>query len=74
MLFLQGTNDPLADSTLMQALVERLGPRAKLEFVVDGDHSFALPEWSRRSQEDVVEQLASAIADFVATLAPSRGG
>jgi hypothetical protein len=74
MLFLQGTNDPLADSTLMQALVEKLGPRAKLEFVQDGDHSFALPEGSRRSQEDVYEQLASAIADFVATLAPSQGG
>jgi predicted alpha/beta-hydrolase family hydrolase len=74
MLFLQGTNDPLADLTLMQALVERLGPRAKLEIVQDGDHSFALPEGSPRTEAEVYEQLASAIADFAATLAPSEGG
>ena len=73
-LFLQGTNDSLADLTLIQALVEKLGPKAKLEVVQDADHSFALPEGSRRSQEDVYEQLAGAIADFAATLAPTRGG
>ena len=73
-LFLQGTNDPLADLTLMKALVERLGPQAKLAVVEGADHSFALPEGSGRTQDAVFEQLAGAIADFVATLAPSRGG
>ena len=72
-LFLEGTRDPLADLTLMRALVERLGPRARLVVVQDGDHSFALPEGSGRTQAEVFEQLASAIADFAATLAPSRG-
>ena len=31
-------------------------------------------EGSARSEAEVYEQLASAIAEFAATLAPSRGG
>jgi predicted alpha/beta-hydrolase family hydrolase len=73
-LFLQGSDDPLADLTLMEALVEKLGPNAKLAVVRDADHSFALAEGSERTPEDVYEELASAIADFVATLAPQQGG
>jgi predicted alpha/beta-hydrolase family hydrolase len=70
-LFLQGSDDPLADLTLMRALVEGLGPRAKLEVVHGADHSFALPEGSGR---DVQEELASGIESFVATLASRPGG
>jgi len=73
-LFLQGTRDPLADLTLMEALVAKLGPRARLDVVEDGDHSFVLPEGSARSQEEVYEELASGIASFVATLALQPGG
>ena len=40
MLFIQGTRDPLARFDLMEALVERLGPIARLHVVTDGDHSF----------------------------------
>ncbi|MGH9549272.1 MAG: alpha/beta hydrolase family protein [Terriglobales bacterium] len=40
MLFLQGTRDALADTQLMQALVRRLGPRARLSPIADADHSF----------------------------------
>ena len=73
-LFLQGTLDPLADLTLMEALVAKLGPQARLDVVEDADHSFVLPEGSARSQEDVYEELASGIASFVATLALQPGG
>jgi predicted alpha/beta-hydrolase family hydrolase len=73
-LFLQGTRDPLADLTLMEGLVAKLGPRAKLEVVEDADHSFTLPEGSAREQEEVYDELASDIASFAATLAPQQGG
>lgn len=73
-LFLQGTRDPLADLTLMEALVEKLGPQARLEVVQDADHSFALPEGSTRTQAEVYDELASGIASFAATLALQPGG
>jgi predicted alpha/beta-hydrolase family hydrolase len=40
MLFLQGTRDALADLSLLQPIVERLGAKATLRRVDDADHSF----------------------------------
>jgi predicted alpha/beta-hydrolase family hydrolase len=74
MLFVQGTRDPLADRTLITALVEKIGKNATLHEVQQADHSFALPEGSGRSQAEVYEEVADAIAAFTATLAPSQGG
>ena len=72
MLFVQGTRDELADLKLITALVERLGSNAKLHPVEGADHAFAVPEG--RSQEQVYEEMADAIAAFAATLAPTQGG
>ena len=73
-LILQGTEDPLADLTLLEAVVAKLGPRVRLELVQDAGHGFELPEGSRKTQAEVYEELASGIASFVATLAPQSGG
>ena len=43
MLFVQGTRDALADLSLLEPVVERLGKRATLERVDGGDHSFKVP-------------------------------
>jgi predicted alpha/beta-hydrolase family hydrolase len=43
MLFLQGTRDALADSQLVEALVQRLGTRTTLKLFQDADHSFHVP-------------------------------
>jgi predicted alpha/beta-hydrolase family hydrolase len=72
-LFVQGTLDPLADVGLMRGLVEKLGPSARLHLVQEADHAFAVPESSGRTQAEVHEEVASAVADFAATLGP-RGG
>jgi predicted alpha/beta-hydrolase family hydrolase len=72
-LFVQGTLDPLADVGLMRGLVEKLGPRARLHLVQEADHALALPESSGRTEAEVFEEVASAVADFAATLGP-RGG
>ena len=71
-LFVQGTRDELADLKLVTALAERLGKNAKLYPVEGADHSFAVVDG--RSQDEVYEEMAHAIAVFVATLPPSKGG
>jgi predicted alpha/beta-hydrolase family hydrolase len=73
-LFVQGTRDALADLTLMTALVEQAGKSATLHLVQDGDHAFAPPEGSVRTQQAIYDEIAGAVASFAATLAPSQGG
>ena len=73
-LFVQGTRDPLADPKLITGLVEQIGRNATLHQVRGADHAFALPEGDARTQEEVYEGIADAIASFAATLAPSHGG
>ena len=74
MLFVQGTRDPLADLSLMRGLVERIGERARLRVVQGADHQFELAPDDARKPEQVIEEIAGAIADFAATLAASGGG
>lgn len=65
MLFLQGTRDKLADLPLMRALVGDLGARATMHVVEGGDHSFAVLKRSGRTGEQVLDELADAIAAWI---------
>jgi predicted alpha/beta-hydrolase family hydrolase len=65
MLFLQGTRDALASLPLIEEVVAGLGPRATLHIVEGGDHSFAVPKRSGRSGEDVIAELAGAVAGWL---------
>jgi len=73
LLFVQGSLDPLGEITLLDGLVEKLGENARLAVVRDADHSFALPEGSVRTEDQVYDEVASAVAGFVATLARAGG-
>jgi predicted alpha/beta-hydrolase family hydrolase len=64
MLFLQGTRDRLADLELLEPIVDSLGPRAHLHIVDGGDHSFEVLKRSGRSDDEVFEELAGAIAKW----------
>ena len=64
MLFLQGTRDALADLDLIKEVTNRLGPRATLHVLEGGDHSFKVLKRSGRKSEDVVDELAEAIAGW----------
>lgn len=64
MLFLQGTRDALADLGLITAVCRRLGARATLRVVEGADHSFAVLKRSGRTDADVMEELATAVADW----------
>lgn len=63
MLFLQGTRDTFADLGLITSVCARL-PRATLHVVEGGDHSFAVPKASGRTGAEVMDELATAVAEW----------
>ncbi|NNU45141.1 alpha/beta hydrolase family protein [Ramlibacter montanisoli] len=68
MLFLQGTRDALAEMDLVRAVVPPLGERATLHVVEGADHAFHVLARSGRSDGEVIEELADAIAAWVRAL------
>jgi predicted alpha/beta-hydrolase family hydrolase len=65
MLFLQGTRDELADLTLLEPVVERLGPLAKLERIEAADHSFHVLARSGRNDADVLNRMLDSLSSWV---------
>jgi predicted alpha/beta-hydrolase family hydrolase len=68
MLFLQGTRDALGERTRMEGVLASLGPRARVLWVADADHSFHVPARSGRSDADVRAQLLEEFAAWLETL------
>jgi predicted alpha/beta-hydrolase family hydrolase len=68
MLFLQGSNDKLAELRLLEPLVRQLGEKASLHVVKDADHSFHVPARSGRSDRDVLAELIDAFAAWAKKL------
>lgn len=64
MLFLQGTRDALADLDLLAPVCRALGPAAQLHIVEGADHSFHVLKRSGRTEEEVLEELSDAVAEF----------
>jgi len=62
MLFLQGTRDELAELSLLQGVVDGLGRRATLHLEDDADHAFHVRARSGRTDAQVVQSLADAMA------------
>ena len=69
MLFLQGTRDEFAQLDLLTATCEKLGPRATLHLIDDGDHSFKVPKRSGRTAQQVMDHLSDTIAAWGVALA-----
>jgi hypothetical protein len=67
MLFLQGTNDALADLDLLRRTVSELGERASLHLADDADHSFHVPARSGRKDPEVLADLLTTAAGWIAT-------
>lgn len=61
MLFLQGTNDKLADLDLLRPVCKSLGARAHLHAVPEADHSFHVPRRTGRTDAEILDELADAI-------------
>jgi len=68
MLFLQGSRDALADLSLLEPVVKKLGSRATLEIFEDADHSFHVPARTGRKDTDVIADLLDRMAAWMGGL------
>lgn len=65
MLFLQGTQDKLADARLLQPVVQGLGTRATLHPVDHADHAFHVLVRSGRNDADVMREILDAFVAWI---------
>jgi predicted alpha/beta-hydrolase family hydrolase len=66
MLFVQGTRDAFARWDLLTALLGKLGPRAELCRIEDGDHSFAVRKRTTgRAKAQVMEEIHDAVLGWL---------
>jgi uncharacterized protein len=68
MLFLQGTRDTLADLTLLGPICEKLGSRATLHIIPEGDHSFHVLKKAGKPDAEVIKELAETTAAWAGKL------
>ncbi len=66
MLFLQGTRDEFAQLDLLQEVVTKLGDRATLHLIAEGDHSFKVPKRTGKTEGDVMNELADTVSEWTA--------
>ena len=71
MLFLQGTNDKLAELSLLKPVVKHLGTRATLHLIDGADHSFHVPARSGRKDTEVMVELLDTFAKWAVATAHS---
>jgi predicted alpha/beta-hydrolase family hydrolase len=64
MLFIQGTRDKLAPLDELRPVVSGLGSRAALHVVEGADHGFGVLKRSGRRDDQVLAEIADAIADW----------
>ena len=65
MLFLQGSRDALAELSLLEPVVQRLGGRATLAIFEEADHSFHVPVRSGRKDSEVMAWLLDRAAEWM---------
>ena len=65
MLFLQGTRDALAERALLEALVARLGARARLQWLEEADHSFHVAARTGRTDAQVRSMLLDSLCAWL---------
>ena len=65
MLFISGPRDALAELTLLEPAVKKLGKRATLHLVDTADHGFRVRKRSRSSTEPVMEELARVASSWM---------
>ena len=69
MLFLQGTNDKLAELPLLKPVIKSLGARATLHLIEGADHSFHVPARSGRNDREVMVELLDTFAAWIGAVA-----
>jgi uncharacterized protein len=65
MLFLQGTQDELAELKLMESVTHDLGARTTLTLFEAADHSFHAPKSRGRTDAQRLEELTHTLARWI---------
>ena len=68
MLFIQGSRDALAELKLLKSLCVKLGKRSELFIVDGGDHSFHMLKSSKKSDEQVLDEVVSKAAGWMSAI------
>jgi len=68
LLFLQGTNDRLAEPSLIGPVVAGLGPSATLHPIEGADHSFHVPARSGRNDREVMDEILQTLSAWIGRL------
>lgn len=66
MLFVQGTNDALAELSLLTPVVAELGSLATLHTLRSADHAFHVPARSGRTDAEVRNEMLDALSGWIA--------
>jgi predicted alpha/beta-hydrolase family hydrolase len=69
MLFLQGTRDKLAELSLLEPLIKKLGPSATLHLVAEADHSFHVAARSGRNDGEVMIEILDKFVNWGGVIA-----
>lgn len=69
MLFVQGTRDKLAELTLLEPVVGRLGASASLHRVAEADHSFHVLARSGRIDGEVMNEIVDTVTGWIGATA-----
>ena len=72
MLFLQGSRDGLADLKLLEPLCQKLGSNSELFVIAGGDHSFHMLKSTKRSDDEVLDDVADKAAQWMIKTFSSR--
>ena len=65
MLFLSGTRDKLFTIDLFEPIRKKLGRRAKLHLLETADHSYKILKRTRKSQEDVFDEMGRVVKKWI---------
>ena len=68
MLFVQGTGDKLAELSLLEPVIEKLGPSASLFPVQAADHSFHVPARSGRNDREVMGDILDKLSAWIGAI------
>jgi predicted alpha/beta-hydrolase family hydrolase len=69
LLFLQGTRDALAELSLLEPVVQGLGPSASLHAVEGADHSFHVLARSGRKDDEVMDEILDTFVAWIVAIA-----
>jgi uncharacterized protein len=65
MLFIQGTRDALAELSLLEPVVKRLGKQATLHRIAEADHSFHVLARSGRNDREAMSEVLDTLAAWI---------